>query len=69
MHRACHMGRLVGAGVGGRDALEGQGSPPSLQCARPMPSHCPPDGKRRSHWHVTDSNRPQPFRQPPQPPA
>ena len=40
--------------------------PSPLQAAQPMPSHCPPDGKCQREWHfVTDSNRPQPVRQPP----
>ena len=36
-----------------RDALEGgELPPPPLQGAQPMPSHCPPDGKRRLQWHL-----------------
>ena len=28
------------------------GKPPPLQGARPMPSHCPPDGKCQPQWHL-----------------
>ena len=38
---------------------------PPFQIAQPMTSHCLPDGRRQLQWHVTDSNRPQPLRQPP----
>ena len=48
-----------------RDALERGVSPPPLQGAQPMPSHCPPDGKCQLQMaFVTDSNRPQPLWQP-----
>ena len=30
----------------------GGGTPPSLQGAQPMPSHCPPDGKCRLQWRL-----------------
>ena len=36
-----------------RDALEGgEGNPPPLQGAQPMPSRCPQHGKCRPQWHL-----------------
>ena len=35
-----------------RDASEGGGTPPPLQGAQSMPSHCPPDAKCQPQWHL-----------------
>ena len=43
------------------DGMSHRGAPSPLQGAQPMPSHCPPNGKRQLQWHlqptVTAPNR------------
>ena len=54
-HFQSFTGRAPGAGRRGDAGMHwkrGGGTPPPLQDAQPMPSHCPPHAKCQLQWHL-----------------